>query len=51
MAGHADLTLEAFTILREHFFNQNGVPKAFPLREKRNTQDNPLNEYITLIKF
>jgi hypothetical protein len=46
MAGHADLTLEAFTILREHFFDQNGAPKPFPLREKRNTQDNPLDEYI-----
>jgi len=46
MAGHADLTLEAFTILREHFFDQNNVPKTFLLREKRNTQDNPLDEYI-----
>ena len=46
MASHADLTVEAFTILREHFFDQNGVPKPFPLREKRNTQDNPLDEYI-----
>lgn len=41
-----DLTLEAFTILREHFFDQNGAPRSFPLREKRNTQDNPLDEYI-----
>lgn len=46
MAGNADLTLEAFTIFREHFFDQNGAPKTFPLREKRNTQDNPLDEYI-----
>jgi hypothetical protein len=46
MASNADLTLAAFTILREHFFGQNGVPKPFPLREKRNTQDNPLDEYI-----
>ena len=46
MAGHGDLTLEAFTILREHFFDQNGESKPFPLREKRNTQDNPLDEYV-----
>lgn len=44
--GDADLTIEAFKILREHFFDQNGVPIPFPLREKRNTQDNPLDEYI-----
>ena len=41
MAGNADLTIEAFTILREHFFGQSGVPKTFSLREKRNT-----NEYL-----
>jgi len=46
MTEHTDLTIEAFTILREHFFNQKGMPKSFPLREKRNTQDNPLDEYI-----
>jgi len=46
MAGNADLTLEAFTILRGQFFDQKGAPKPFPLREKRNTQDNPLDEYI-----
>jgi hypothetical protein len=46
MASHADLTVEAFTVLREHFFDQNRAPKPFPLREKRNTQDNPLDEYI-----
>ncbi len=41
MTDNADLTLEAFTILREHFFDQNGSPKPFSLREKRNT-----NEYL-----
>jgi hypothetical protein len=46
MTEHTDLTLEAFAILREHFFDQKGMPKSFPLREKRNTQDNPLDEYI-----
>jgi len=46
MVGNVDLTVETFTILREHFFDQKGTPKPFPLREKRNTQDNPLDEYI-----
>jgi hypothetical protein len=46
MTGNVDLTIEAFTILREHFFDQNGAPQPFPLREKRNTQDDPLDEYI-----
>ena len=46
MAGHADLTLEAFIVLRDHFFDQSGVPRPFPLRDKRNTQDSPLDEYI-----
>lgn len=46
MVGNTDLTIEAFTILREHFFDQNSASRPFPLREKRNTQDNPLDEYI-----
>jgi hypothetical protein len=46
MTRNTDLTLQAFTILRDHFFDQNGAPKLFQLREKRNTQDNPLDEYI-----
>jgi hypothetical protein len=46
MTNGADLTVEAFLILRDHFFDQKGLPKLFPLREKRNTQDNPLDEYI-----
>ena len=33
MASNADLTIEAFTILREHFFDNNGTPKSFLLRE------------------
>lgn len=46
MTDSTDLTFEAFAILRDHFFDRNGLPKPFPLREKRNTQDNPLDEYI-----
>lgn len=46
MTSNSDLTIEAFTILRKHFFDQSGAPRSFPLREKRNVQDNPLDEYI-----
>jgi len=46
MTSNTDLTIEAFTILHEHFFDNAGTSKSFPLREKRNTQDNPLDEYI-----
>jgi hypothetical protein len=46
MINGVDLTVEAFLILRGHFFDQKGLPKLFPLREKRNTQDNPLDEHI-----
>jgi hypothetical protein len=51
MTGHADLTLEAFTILREHFFDRNGAPKPFPLREKRNTQDNPIERSFPFVEI
>jgi hypothetical protein len=37
MTGNADLTLEAFTILRKHFFDQKGTPKPFPLRHWMST--------------
>ncbi len=42
----SDLTVDAFLILRESFFDEDGLPKPFMLREKRNTQDDPLDEYI-----
>jgi hypothetical protein len=42
----SDLTVEAFLILREAFFQADGSPKLFSLREKHNTQDDPLDEYI-----
>jgi hypothetical protein len=45
----SDLTIEAFLILRDAFFNETGVPIPFSLREKRNTQDDPLDEYIASI--
>jgi hypothetical protein len=41
-----DLVVEAFILLRNTFFDDNGEPIPFALREKRNTQDDPLDEYI-----
>jgi hypothetical protein len=41
-----DLTVEAFLILRAAFFQEDATPKSFTLREKRNTQDDPLDEHI-----
>ncbi len=45
----SDLTVEAFLVLRDTFFDETGAPKPFSLREKRNTQDDPLDEYIVSI--
>ena len=45
----SDLTVEAFLILRNEFFNHDGSPRSFSLREKRNTQYDPLDEYIAAI--
>jgi hypothetical protein len=41
-----DLTIESFLILRSSFFGKNAKPRSFRLRDKRNTQDDPLDEYI-----
>jgi hypothetical protein len=41
-----DLTTESFLILRSSFFSKGEKPKPFRLRDKRNTQDDPLDEYI-----
>ncbi len=43
---YTDLVIDAFLILRETFFDKNMQPIPFNLRDKRNTQDNPLDEYI-----
>ena len=42
----SDLSVEVFIGLRERFFGSGAVPKPFQLRDKRNTQDDPLDEYI-----
>ena len=41
-----DLAVEAFIVLRNELIDENGKPKQFWLREKRNTQDDPFDEYI-----
>lgn len=41
-----DLPAAAFLRLRQHFFDAAGRPIPFPLREKRNTQDDPFGEFL-----
>lgn len=41
-----DLTAESFLILRNSLFGKGANPRRFQLRDKRNTQDDPLDEYI-----
>ena len=44
----ADLPAEIFARLRHRFFHAEGTaqPVAFPLRDKRNTQDDPFDEFL-----
>src|SRR5438128_1715060 len=42
----SDLTAEIFLALRGAFFGDNLAVEPFELRHKRNTQDDPLDEYI-----
>ena len=42
----SDLSVEVFLALRQRFFDTGAIPKPYPLRGKRNTQDDPLDEYI-----
>ena len=49
MTSHSDLTdlaADIFLILRCAFFDERAQPITFKLRDKRNTQDDPLDEYI-----
>lgn len=41
-----DLSASAFTAIRERLFTADAQPIAFSLRDKRNTQDDPLDEHI-----
>lgn len=45
----SNLAIEAFLILRDAFFDNNGVPITYLLRDKKNTQDDPFDEYIAQI--
>lgn len=42
----SDLLAEVFLLLQEAFFDKNSTPVTYRLRDKRNTQDDPLDEYI-----
>lgn len=41
-----DLVTAAFLALRKRFFDDAGAPVAFDLRDKRNTQDDPFDEFL-----
>jgi hypothetical protein len=45
-ATATDLTPLLFVVLRDAFFDNGPTPKAFTLRNKMNTQDDPLDEHI-----
>lgn len=42
----SDLPTVVFMTLRRWFFDSEGRPKSFRLRDKRNTQDDPFDEYL-----
>lgn len=44
--SETDLSVEIFLILRNRFFRSDGSPAPYQLRDKLNTQDDPLDEYI-----
>jgi hypothetical protein len=41
-----DLTTESFLVFRSSFYGKNAKPRHYRLRDERNTQDDPLDEYI-----
>lgn len=43
---YSSLIIDTFLILRDAFFDATMQPIPFTLRDKRNTQDDPLDEYI-----
>jgi hypothetical protein len=43
-----DIVTEVFLKLRNTFFDERGKPLPFSLRDKRNTQDDPLDEHLAL---
>ena len=42
-----DIPTLAFLRLRQRFFDNDGSPVRFHLRDKRNTQDDPFDEFLT----
>lgn len=42
----SDLVAETFMVLRHAFFGGGAEPQIFELRDKRNTQDDPFDEYV-----
>lgn len=42
----SDLVVEIFAELRGHFFSKDGDPRPLEIRDKRNTQDDPFDEYL-----
>jgi len=44
--AHSDLIVEVFKVLRKKFFTPDFTPNPYNLRDKRNTQDDPLDEHI-----
>lgn len=46
LGSNTDLSVEVLLALTHHFFHRDGTPRPFRLREKRNTQDDPLDEHI-----
>jgi len=43
----SDIVTTVFLTLRERFFDDFGKPLPFELRDKRNTQDDPFDEFLT----
>ena len=44
--GWSDLSVDVFLALHHRFFDAGAAPKSYALRDKRSTQDDPLDEYI-----
>jgi hypothetical protein len=47
--AQSDLAVESFLALRGGFFDDGIEPRSYRLRDKRNTQDDPLDEYVERI--
>ena len=45
--SYSDLVVDAFLLLRDAFFDDRMKAAPFDLRPKRNTQDDPLDEYVS----